>query len=132
MVGLMVRNTQAVGQPLFGPHSPRRSDLIRGDWQKVTGQINFRFAIKTYAFTMDLEQLAPLRPFAFALGILVLVSLFKYLQSHPKFSQSKSVQTMAKLENPSKQDKIYILKVVIGISAAILIPLITIIVFFEG
>jgi hypothetical protein len=39
---------------------------------------------------------------------------------------------MAKLENPTKQDKIYIVKVVVGISAAILIPLIAIIVFFEG
>jgi|688.fasta_scaffold1313636_1 flagellar biogenesis protein FliO len=81
---------------------------------------------------MDLEQLAPLRPVVFVLSLVLIMALFKYLQSHPKFSQFKPVQTMAKLENPTKQDKIYIVKVVVGISAAILIPLIAIIVFFEG
>jgi len=39
---------------------------------------------------------------------------------------------MEKLENPSKGDKIYILKVVVGISALILIPLILWIAFTEA
>ena len=81
---------------------------------------------------MELEQLAPLRPFGFALSIFLFIALFKYLASHPKYSQFKFVKTMEKLENPSRGDKIYILKVVVGISALILIPLILIIAFTEG
>lgn len=81
---------------------------------------------------MDLEKLAPLRPLGFVLTIVLFTALFKYLASHPKYSQFKVVKTMEKLENPSKGDKIYILKVFVGISALILIPLILIIAFTEG
>ena len=42
------------------------------------------------------------------------------------------VKTMEKSETTSKGDKIFILKVVVGISAVILVPLILIIVFTEG
>ena len=98
----------------------------------LTGHVEPIGALKTYAFTMDLEQLAPLRPFASVLGILLLMALFKYLASHPKYSQFKMVKTMEKSETTSKGDKIFILKVVVGISAVILVPLILIIVFTEG
>ena len=81
---------------------------------------------------MDLEKLAPLRPFASVLGILAFVALFKYLADHPKYSKFKSVQTLKKLENPTRQDKIYILKVLVGVSAAILVPPILIIAFTEN
>ena len=87
----------------------------------MTGHIEPIGALETYAYTMELEQLAPLRPFGFALSIFLFIALFKYLASHPKYSQFKLVKTMEKLENPSKGDKIYILKVVVGISAIILV-----------
>lgn len=87
----------------------------------MTGHIELIGALETYAFIMDLEQLAPLRPFGFALSIFLFIALFKYLASHPKYSQFKLVKTMEKLENPSRQDNIYILKVFVGISAVILV-----------
>ncbi len=73
---------------------------------------------------MDTELLNHLRPVAFVLGITAMMGIFGYLKSHPKFSQMKSVKTLERLENPSRGDQIYILKVVVIISSVILIPLI--------
>jgi hypothetical protein len=69
---------------------------------------------------MDLEQLlAPLRPFASVLSIFLFIALFKYLGTHPKYSKHKLVQNINK--EPSRQDKIYFLKVFFGVSAVILV-----------
>ena len=102
---------------------PRNSFLAEFLREKliVTGHIELIGALKTYAFTMDLEQLAPLRPFASVLSILLFIALFKYLGTHPKYSKYRLVQNLNLNKEYSRQDQIYILKVFVGISAVILV-----------
>jgi uncharacterized membrane protein YdcZ (DUF606 family) len=81
---------------------------------------------------MELEQLKPLTPVAYVIGISLFLALFKYLKSHPKYSQLKSVQTMERMENPSKQDTIWLWKLFGGIFGAFVLVMVIVIVFFPG
>ena len=76
-----------------------------------------------YAFIVDLEKIALsiLRIALFMISLALFAALSAYLRSNPKYSKLKSVQVLERLENPSKKDNIYILKVVVWISAPILL-----------
>ena len=85
-----------------------------------------------YPLVVDLEQLKPFRFLAYGIGISLFLALFRYLKAHPKYSQLKSVQAMERLENPSRQDTIWLWKLFGGIFGAFVLVMVIVIVFFPG
>jgi hypothetical protein len=83
-----------------------------------------------YPLDVDLDQLRPsLTPLAYVIGIPLFLALFKYLKAHPKYSQLKSVQAMERMENPSKQDKIWLWKLFAAIFVVFLLIIFILIMF---